>query len=98
MSNQIQIRLECYTWHADTSYRGHYAILDSDTYYIKLDDDIMYIKPHSFEAMLYEKLQGRFMFISANVINHAGTSVMVYYDCLAGHSAPYLLLAHVLYA
>ncbi|KAL3156535.1 hypothetical protein ABBQ38_000830 [Trebouxia sp. C0009 RCD-2024] len=53
-----------------TAYRGHYAILDPDRYYIKLDDDIMYIGQHAFEAMLYEKLQGRFMFVSANVVNH----------------------------
>lgn len=55
-----------------TAYRGHYAILDPDRYYIKLDDDIMYIGQHAFEAMLYEKLQGRFMFVSANVVNHGG--------------------------
>lgn len=51
----------------------HYRQLASDKYYIKLDDDIMYIQPGAIAAMLYEKLRNRFWIISANVINHSGT-------------------------
>ncbi|KAL0042515.1 hypothetical protein WJX79_002128 [Trebouxia sp. C0005] len=52
-------------------FANHYRQLASDTYYIKLDDDIVYIKEGTIEAMLHEKLRSRFWIISANVINHS---------------------------
>ncbi len=58
--------------HAGKGFANHYRQLASDTYYIKLDDDIVYIKEGAIEAMLHEKLKSRFWIISANVINHSG--------------------------
>ena len=58
--------------HAGKGFANHYRQLASDTYYIKLDDDIVYIKEGTIEAMLHEKLRSRFWIISANVINHSG--------------------------
>ena len=58
--------------HAGKGFANHYRQLASDTYYIKLDDDIVYIKEGAVEAMLHEKLRSRFWIISANVINHSG--------------------------
>ncbi|DBA90473.1 TPA: hypothetical protein ACH3X1_003737 [Trebouxia sp. C0004] len=52
-------------------FANHYRQLASDTYYIKLDDDIVYIKEGAIEALLHEKLRNRFWIISANVINHS---------------------------
>lgn len=52
-------------------FANHYRQLASDTYYIKLDDDIVYINEGAIEAMLHEKLRNRFWIISANVINHS---------------------------
>ena len=57
---------------AGKGFARHYRQLASDRYYIKLDDDIMYIKEGAIEAMLREKLRNRFWIISANVINHSG--------------------------
>lgn len=47
-----------------------YKGLHPDKYYIKLDDDIMFIRKGSFEAMLEEKLKGRFWLVSGNIVNH----------------------------
>ncbi len=58
--------------HAGKGFANHYRQLASDTHYIKLDDDIVYIKEGAVEAMLYEKLRSRFWIVSANVINHSG--------------------------
>ena len=45
-------------------------------YYLKLDDDVMWVGEGAIEAMLEEKLRGRFLYLSANVINHS-TLVLV---------------------
>lgn len=50
----------------------HYGGLESDRYYLKLDDDIVYVQPGAVDAMLHAKMQNRFFIISANVINHTG--------------------------
>lgn len=52
-------------------YGQHYNKLASDRYYLKLDDDIMYIRPGSIDAMLHAKVTDRFYIVSANVINHS---------------------------
>jgi len=39
-------------------------------YYIKIDDDIVYIGDGAIAEMVREKRRGRFLFVSANVINH----------------------------
>ena len=57
---------------AGQGFAKHYKQLASDKYYVKLDDDIMYIQPGAIEAMLHEKLRNRFWIVSANVINHSG--------------------------
>lgn len=53
-------------------YKGH----DPDKYYIKLDDDIMFIRKGSFEAMLQEKQKDRFWLVSANVVNHPSEQLL----------------------
>ena len=49
---------------------------DPDKYYIKLDDDIMFIRNGSFEAMLQEKQKDRFWLVSANVVNHPSEQLL----------------------
>lgn len=39
-------------------------------YYIKIDDDVTYIADGAIAEMVREKRRGRFLFVSANVINH----------------------------
>jgi len=39
-------------------------------YYIKIDDDVTYIAPGAIASMIREKRRGRFLFVSANVVNH----------------------------
>lgn len=38
--------------------------------YVKIDDDIMYIADGTFADLAREKLRNRFLFVSANVVNH----------------------------
>lgn len=49
----------------------HYQSLDPDVYYVKLDDDTMYVGERAIDMMLHEKLRDRFFIVSANVINHS---------------------------
>mmetsp|Transcript_125456 Transcript_125456/g.401793 ORF Transcript_125456/g.401793 Transcript_125456/m.401793 type:complete len:294 (+) Transcript_125456:149-1030(+) len=44
---------------------------ESGTVYIKTDDDIVYIHRHAVAELVREKLRGRCLFVSANVVNHA---------------------------
>lgn len=60
------------------AFNRHYQTLDSHVYYFKVDDDVMFIEQHAIEQMLHEKLKGRFLIVSANVINH--TSERQAYD------------------
>ncbi len=53
-------------------FASFYRELEDSRYYIKFDDDIMYIRRGTIEAMLHEKLQKRYWMVSANVINHPG--------------------------
>lgn len=39
-------------------------------YYVKIDDDVTYIAPGAIAEMVREKRRGRFLFVSANVVNH----------------------------
>ena len=57
---------------AGLGWSSHYSSLEPDKYYIKFDDDIVYIKDGAIDDMLHEKLRNRFWLISANVINHSG--------------------------
>jgi hypothetical protein len=45
--------------------------LEKDTYYFKVDEDVVYIGEGAIKAMVEEALRNRFLFLSANVINHA---------------------------
>lgn len=45
-------------------------------YYLKLDDDIVWVADGAIEAMLEEKLRGRFLYVSANVINHSSFALV----------------------
>ena len=60
-------------WTFDTHYRN----LDPNRYYVKMDDDILYIHPNAIESMLAAKLDNpAAMFISANIINHPNFGVL----------------------
>eukprot|EP00435_Cladocopium_sp_Y103_P037215 s766_g9.t2 len=39
-------------------------------YYIKIDDDVVFIADGAIPDMIREKRRGRFLFVSANVVNH----------------------------
>jgi len=39
-------------------------------YYIKIDDDVTYIAAGAIASLIREKRRGRFLFVSANVVNH----------------------------
>lgn len=80
-SRDMPMHLLCYSMFSASSsalaaagqgFANHYKQLASDRYYIKLDDDIMFIKDGAIEAMLHEKLRNRFWIVSANIINHSG--------------------------
>ncbi|KAL7747085.1 hypothetical protein RI367_007581 [Sorochytrium milnesiophthora] len=51
-------------------FSSHYAWMDPSRYYVKIDDDTVWIEDGTIEAMLEEKLRDRYLFVSANVINH----------------------------
>lgn len=70
---------------AGKNYTEQYQSLDPDVYYVKLDDDTMYIGEQAIDMMLHEKLRDRFFIVSANVINHSGIHSLVQYLCLALH-------------
>jgi hypothetical protein len=53
------------------TFHTHYRNLDPDSFYVKIDDDILYIDPNAIKSMLKTKLNNpSAIFISANVINH----------------------------
>ena len=53
------------------TFHAHYRDLDPNRYYVKIDDDVLYIHPDTIESMLETKLsQPDALFISANVVNH----------------------------
>ena len=52
-------------------FESHYKQLTSSHYFVKFDDDIMYIKDKAIDAMLHAKLMNQFWIVSANVINHS---------------------------
>ncbi|DBB14093.1 TPA: hypothetical protein ACH3X3_001050 [Trebouxia sp. C0006] len=56
---------------AGKNYTEQYQSLDPDVYYVKLDDDTMYVGEQAVDMMLHEKLRDRFFIVSANVINHS---------------------------
>ncbi len=70
---------------AGKNYTEQYQSLDPDVYYVKLDDDTMYVGEQAIDMMLHEKLRDRFFIVSANVINHSGIHWLVQYLCLAAH-------------
>lgn len=53
------------------TFESHYRSLHPERYYFKIDDDIVYIHPNTFELMLEAKLMySDVIFVSANIINH----------------------------
>lgn len=70
---------------AGKNYTEQYQSLDPDVYYVKLDDDTMYVGEQAIDMMLHEKLRDRFFIVSANVINHSGIHWLVQYLCLDAH-------------
>ncbi|CAL8463666.1 g3200 [Coccomyxa elongata] len=47
-----------------------YSITRNDHIYVKIDDDIVFIQDGAIEMVVEEKLRGRYLFVSANVVNH----------------------------
>eukprot|EP00397_Hematodinium_sp_SG-2012_P039057 GEMP01042583.1.p1 GENE.GEMP01042583.1~~GEMP01042583.1.p1 ORF type:complete len:181 (+),score=30.48 GEMP01042583.1:73-615(+) len=45
-------------------------VTEPQAYYLKIDDDILYIAPGAIANLVREKKRNRFLFVSANVINH----------------------------
>eukprot|EP00928_Gymnodinium_smaydae_P079605 TRINITY_DN63499_c0_g1_i1.p1 TRINITY_DN63499_c0_g1~~TRINITY_DN63499_c0_g1_i1.p1 ORF type:complete len:453 (+),score=87.91 TRINITY_DN63499_c0_g1_i1:101-1459(+) len=43
---------------------------EKGAYYLKIDDDISYIAEGAIAELIREKRRGRFLFVSANVVNH----------------------------
>jgi hypothetical protein len=53
------------------SFHVHYRNLDPNRYYVKIDDDVLYIDPNAIQSMLRAKLTNSdAIFTTANVINH----------------------------
>lgn len=53
------------------TFHVHYRNLDPNRYYVKIDDDVLYIHPNAIQSMLEAKLfNSDAIFITANVINH----------------------------
>lgn len=49
---------------------GNYEWIPANQIYVKIDDDVVFIRNGAIEAMLQEFLKGRWFLVSANVINH----------------------------
>ncbi|CAE7749842.1 unnamed protein product [Symbiodinium pilosum] len=47
------------------------SLNETNTVYLKVDDDIVFLAKHALAEMVREKLRRRCMFVSANVVNHA---------------------------
>lgn len=54
----------------DKGYTGHYAWMDNNTHYFKLDDDVTFIDDNTMDLMMEAYLEHKYFLISANVINH----------------------------
>eukprot|EP00198_Chlamydomonas_reinhardtii_P010164 XP_001699501.1 predicted protein [Chlamydomonas reinhardtii] len=54
----------------DVGYTGHYAWMDPDQIYVKIDDDVVFISDHAIDHMLAAHMLNRWHLISANVVNH----------------------------
>jgi hypothetical protein len=54
---------------------SHYDSLDKHRLYVKIDDDIVFIRASAIEMLVREKLEhGRYLFVSANVVAHSTLS------------------------
>lgn len=51
-------------------YREMYGSVQDDRLYVKMDDDIVFIQDGAIEELLEEHLARRYLFVSANVVNH----------------------------
>eukprot|EP00439_Symbiodinium_sp_Y106_P080977 s1591_g19.t2 len=47
------------------------SLNETNTVYVKVDDDIVFLARHAIAELVREKLRHRCMFVSANVVNHA---------------------------
>ena len=45
-------------------------------YYVKMDDDVVWLADGAIEAMLEEKLRGRYLYLSANIVNHSSLGLV----------------------
>ncbi|KAL7748261.1 hypothetical protein RI367_006220 [Sorochytrium milnesiophthora] len=48
----------------------HYDWMERDKLYVKIDDDVVFVEDGTIEALLQEKLRDRYLFVSANIVNH----------------------------
>ncbi|CAE7506497.1 unnamed protein product [Symbiodinium natans] len=49
---------------------------ETETVYVKVDDDVVYIAEHAIAELVRERLRQRCLFVSANVVNHAIMSAL----------------------
>eukprot|EP00439_Symbiodinium_sp_Y106_P071552 s470_g12.t2 len=49
---------------------------ETDTVYVKVDDDVVYIAEHAIAELVRERLRKRCLLVSANVVNHAIMSAL----------------------
>ena len=51
---------------------------------MKMDDDVVWLSDGAFQAMLEEKLRGRYLYLTANIVNHSSLGLV---RCSAAHSS-----------
>ncbi|CAE7684249.1 DEGP1 [Symbiodinium sp. KB8] len=49
---------------------------ETDTVYVKVDDDVVYVAEHAIAELVRERLRKRCLLVSANVVNHAIMSAL----------------------
>ncbi|CAE8718771.1 unnamed protein product, partial [Polarella glacialis] len=52
------------------------SLKEPDTVYVKVDDDVVFIEQHAIAQIVRERLRGRCLMVSANVVNHAIMSAL----------------------
>lgn len=51
-------------------------VVEPNAFYLKIDDDVVFIQEGAIAEMVREKRRGRFLFVSANVVNHGVLSAV----------------------
>ena len=61
---------------ADRMVQLYQSLNESETVYVKVDDDVVYIAEHAIANLVRERLRERCLLVSANVVNHAIMSAL----------------------